>query len=268
VSCEPNKMYATSARQRIQAMFAIGFVVILAGVVPTVVFAAQPTGKVLNVTVTASRISLIAREAPLANVLTEIARQSGVKLVLAGDLNTPVTETLANVPLDDAIQRLSRWHSVVLIYTSPQDRRVDPVLIEAWVTASFSAAAHNDQPAAPGQRTGVPTYVPAPEGVSRTTPEATSPLQHRNPAVRIQGIQALVREQGDSVSVEALRDFATRDPAPGVRLAAIRGLSSLNSPAAGLALEATLEDQDAAIRAAANSALGRWRHRFGEGAPR
>ncbi len=86
VSCEPNGVYAMSARRMIQAVFAVGLVVIggAAGASPSVVFAAQPNGQVLNVTVTSSRVSLTVREAPLAEVLAAVARQAGVKIVLSG----------------------------------------------------------------------------------------------------------------------------------------------------------------------------------------
>lgn len=99
-------------------------------------FAAQPDGHVVKVTVTSSRVSLTARETPLDDVLAAIGRRSGVKMVLRGDLNSLVTETLVNVPLDDAIQRLSRWHSVVLICDGAPSEAGGTTLSEVWVTRS------------------------------------------------------------------------------------------------------------------------------------
>src|SRR5262247_2377838 len=72
---------------------------------------AFPPGQVLEVTATTSHVSLTARETPLADVRKAIGQQAGVKIVLRSELNTPVTATLDNVPLDEAIRRLSRWHS-------------------------------------------------------------------------------------------------------------------------------------------------------------
>ncbi len=90
----------------IQAVFAVGLVVIggAAGASPSVVFAAQPNGQVLNVTVTSSRVSLTVREAPLAEVLAAVARQAGVKTVLSGNFDTSVTETLVKV-IDEELSR-------------------------------------------------------------------------------------------------------------------------------------------------------------------
>jgi ribosomal protein L25 (general stress protein Ctc) len=144
----------------------------------------QPTSRILDVTVTSSRVSLTARETPLRDVLTAIGQQSGVKIVLYGDFDTPVTATLAAVPLDEAIQRLSRWHSIVLIYDpsarGPDDvvsSADDGVLREVWVTSapadvrsSSSGTSRGAGPGAAQLEAGSRQLVPP--ALPRTTPKS------------------------------------------------------------------------------------------------
>ena len=217
-------------------------------------------GRVLEVAVKDGRLSLRAHQARLADVLEAIGQQASVRIVLHGDLDAPVTDTFADLPLDEGVRRLSRWHSLVLIYKPSPGRADRPVLTEVWV-AAFSPGSGRAEPAAQSKRDDLLADAGRQVDPSGLTMDTTSPLMHRNPAVRVRAIQALVREQGESVPLEALREFATRDPAPEVRLAAIRALASLNRLEAGDVLKTALDDHDPAIRAAANQAFGRWRHR-------
>jgi hypothetical protein len=81
---------AMSTRRAACAVFVVVFLVVGSAdaIAAPGALAAQPKGPVLNLTVTSSRISLTARETPLADVLAAIGRQAGVKMVLRGDLNT------------------------------------------------------------------------------------------------------------------------------------------------------------------------------------
>src|SRR5215470_16681089 len=97
---------------------------------------ASTASQVLEVTATPSHVNVMARETPLADVLNAIGQQAGVKIVLRSELNTPVTATLDNVPLDEAIRRLSRWHSVVLIYDPSARGPEDAALKEVWVMSA------------------------------------------------------------------------------------------------------------------------------------
>jgi HEAT repeats len=219
---------------------------------------AQPTSQILDVTVTSSRVSLTAREIPLADVLTEIGRQAGVKMVLRDDLNTSVTETLANMPLDEAVRRLSRWHSVVLIYDQAIDRPDDVMLTEVWVTGSpsgrsrlgpgiagmggqLSAAAREDERHALAQARNLQ--------LAMALKQATS-----QDGTKI--IETLLRERAVPVTLKSLRR-ALGDPDPEVRRGAIKVLASLGSPAAVDAIRGTLVDPHSGVRSEANAALRR-----------
>jgi len=231
------------------------------GTAASVAFAAQSKVPVLSLTVTSSRISLSARETPLADVLAAIGRQAGVKMVLGGDLNTPVTETLVNVPLDEAIQRLSRWHSIVLIYEGSTDGVGGPVLTEAWVARPFSdvagASPGSAEPKAQdksGNNALAGARLPAEwERWARTL----IAFKDANPETRSQQIEALVRAQGEHAIIAALGAVATRDAAPRVRRAAIQVLAAMGSPDALAAVQATLGDAHPGVRSEARTALRR-----------
>jgi HEAT repeats len=255
---------AMSTRRAARAVFVVVLLVIgsAVGTAASVAFAAQPKGPVLDVTVTSSRISLTARETPLADVLAAIGRQAGVKMVLRGDLNTSVTETLVNLPVGDAIQRLSRWHSVVLIYDRSIDSVDGPVLTEVWVTSSssrpWSTNPDSTKPEARGIQSNQATDGRQQASQARN-PELTIALKHGASESRKQIIEALVRERGGYAVVEILREAATRDPDPRVRRGAIQVLASLDSPDAVDAVRATLRDAHPGVRYEADMALRRQR---------
>lgn len=252
---------------------------------------APPPIQGLEVTVTSSNVSLMARETPLADVLRAIGQQAGVKIVLHSDFNTPVTATLANVPLDEAIRRLSRWHSVVLIYDSSARGPDDAVLREVWVTS----APADRRGAGPGTNRGTSpgaTQSEAGRRQGRDLPvtddrQQVSPVSNpqlattlkpspaSNPSSRVidsqlamalkRGasdngtglIDALVRERGVEGAVNILRETATRDPNQGVRRGAIRVLASWGSSDAVEAIRAMLLDALPDVRSEAHTALRR-----------
>jgi hypothetical protein len=232
-----------------------------AGPYASVVFAAQPRGQVLDVTVDASRVSLVAREAPLGDVLAAIGRQAGVKVVLRDALSTSVTATLVNVPLEEAIQRLTRWHSIVMIYDR-STRAEGSALSEVWVKSPY--------PAAPGLSAvpaGPVAAAPAREEPTKTGPQteperwaqALLASKDTGPEIQRQQLEALVLAHGEPAIVAALRQVATRDPAPRARRAAIQVLGSMGSLDAIEAIRATLADAHPGVRSEAQTALRRQR---------
>jgi hypothetical protein len=64
-------------------------------------------------------LTLHADGAPLAEVLRAIGAAGGFEVALRGALATPVRESFADRPLDDAIRRLVAGHSVVIVYEAP-----------------------------------------------------------------------------------------------------------------------------------------------------
>jgi HEAT repeats len=242
-----------------------------AGPYVSVALAAQPEGQILDVTVSSSRVSLVAREVPLADVLAAIGRKAGVKVVLRDALATSVTATLVNIPLEEAIQRLGRWHSLVLIYDRSSDSEDGAALTEVWVRSPYpeELAARARQArsatrrAAREKRPGQTRPLTGPERWAQTllTSKDVSPEMQRRQ------LEALVLAHGEYPVVAALRDVATRAPVPRARRAAIQVLGSIGSPDAIEAIRATLADSHPGVRSEAQTALRRQRRaRASEGA--
>ena len=68
----------------------------------------------IEVEVANDRLTLHADGEPLAEVLRAIGDAGGLQIVLRGAFATPVRESFADRPLEDAIRRLARGHSVIL----------------------------------------------------------------------------------------------------------------------------------------------------------
>jgi HEAT repeats len=238
----------------------------------SVAFAAQPRDAILDVTVRSSRVSLKVRGAPLADVLGAIGRQAGVKVVLRDALRTSVTATLINVPIEEAIRRLGRWHSIVLIYDQPTDRAGRSALSEVWVTCPDADAASGLARGVVSAAAGASGEDAGAKGQSLSEPErwarALIAVKDASPEIRNQQIGALVSAHGEPAIVAALRQIATRDPAPRARRAAIQVLASMGTRGAIEAVRAALADTNPGVRSEANTALGRrgrGRPRSGEG---
>jgi hypothetical protein len=271
----------------IRAVFAVVALLVYASDAGAAGPTASPPGQVLEVTATTSHVSLTARETPLADVLRAIGQQAGVKIVLRSELNTPVTATLDNVPLDEAIRRLSRWHSVVLIYDPSARGADDPALKEVWVMsappdprsispgtnrrASSDTVQSDDarrlgrglpatdgrEPAPPVAQLATPPEPPPannPPSQGSDTPLAAG-LRRELTDSGTQVIDTLVRKWGADGAVKILREAATRDPDDEIRRGAIKALASLGSRDAVEAIRGTLRDPHAGVRKDAIAAL-------------
>jgi HEAT repeats len=231
-----------------------------AGTVGAVAHAAQATGQVLDLTVMSSRITLSARDVPLADVLTAIGRQTGVKILLQGDLSALVTEMFVNVPLDEGIRRLSRGHSVVFIYAGASAPARDAALSEVWVMSASPALGSRDPysvtpRAGAGRRDDGRAADTRGSTASERPVELTRELKSGTLETRLRLIEAVVRERGEYAALDILRDAATHDADPRVRRAAIQVLTYMPSPDAVEAIRATLGDRHAGVRAEALNAL-------------
>jgi hypothetical protein len=225
----------------------------------------------LEVTATTSHVSLTARETPLADVLKAIGQQAGVKIVLRSELNTPVTATLDNVPLDEAIRRLSRWHSVVLIYDPSARGADDAALKEVWVMSapadsrgrggnpgavqSEDARRQGNVQAAPVARLATPPEPPpASNPASQASDTPLAAALRRELTDSGTAIDTLMRQSGADGAVKILRE-ATRDPDDEIRRGAIKALVSLGSRDAVEAIRGMLRDPHAGVRRDAIAAL-------------
>lgn len=241
-----------------------GVALVIAGTVAapsSVVLEAQQASRGVKVVVVASRISLTAHDAPLADVLTAIGREAGITVVLKGDVASPVTETVVNAPLDEVVRRLTRGHSVVLVYDSAPDRPDAVVLTEVRVRGVASdrvtvASQNRRETTAPSYSRHQLLLRSVRHELSESRrPELTAALRGAAPGNATKIVETLL-ERGAPV-VKILRTTAMTDPDREVRRGAIRVLASLESHDAVEAVRATTGDADPMVRSEAITALRR-----------
>jgi hypothetical protein len=223
---------------------------------PAFAAAADSPGQTLDVTVTSGRLSVRVHEARLADVLEAVGRQAGVRVMLRGDVAAPITETFVDVALEEGIRRLSRSHSVVLVYDPSPPAGTGAVLAEIWVTASSPdglGRAELTTRSTPRTDTAPRPLMGPTEGLARNL----IAWKDANAETRREQMEALIREHGAYAVVDALRDAATRDPAPRVRRAAIQVLATIDGPDAVDAVRAILRDADPGVRSEVRAALRR-----------
>jgi hypothetical protein len=227
--------------------------------------AATPRAGALEVLVASSRVTLNAREAPLAELLAAIGQKAGVKIVLLGKVDELITDKFTDLPIDDALKRVARHQSVVFIYGAPREESRAPSVREVWITGPSSGSdrsgtdsadtghATNEVREAPFTVAGAPDReVPRP-----SNPALAMSLKFGQADNRDRLIGTLIREQGQSAAIAVLREAATQDPDLRVRRGAIQALSSMETPEAVEAIMASLNDPRASVRSEAREALRR-----------
>jgi hypothetical protein len=214
---------------------------------------------VLDVWVSRGELTVDVRNAPLAEVLRTVGEKAGVGVTLRGDLDTPVTESFAGVPLEEGIRRLARGHSVAATYAASADAPRRGVLTGVWVIGgsatpgpSVAARSTRGDPSAPPSQGARDSSAPGPSSLRDQKADERVPdvTVHFPVGGWIDGIQALSDEavRGSEAAVALLADISASEPAAVVRHQAVAALGRLKGPAIELALTAALADDDVAVR--------------------
>jgi HEAT repeat protein len=246
------------------------------------------------VAVANGRLTLDVHDADLTQLLSEIARRAGFQLTASGSLGR-VTATLNAVPVDRALQRLTREHELVLVYR-PDDQVREPALAHVRVfaagsprgTAGAEVGARDDPSGATAiaeinqlvrtrnTEQGVARLGELLDGSSdpRVRARAAWALGRLGGAnavdllsravrddsvdVRLQAAQALGQAGGDH-ALPALASLLQNDPDASVRRAVAGFLGTSKDPVAASALMAAANDADQSVRDEANRGLERHR---------
>jgi HEAT repeat protein len=235
----------------------------------------------------ARRLSVAFEQTPLAEALKAIAEQAGLRLRLRGDFLTPVTMSLVNIPLDEAIKRLTRGNSVCLFYEaagragsatlaavwvferppSRTDERARPFGLRdvralarrgdtAAITALGDLVLHARDPVVRGHAAF--TLGSLAPGHPSALAALTAALYDRAQNVRRQALRAITRLEGER-ALSLVRGLALGDEDRDVRCEATRALAAFRSPEARRALEAAYKDHDPSVQREAARGLARWR---------
>ena len=105
--------------------------------------AAEPETRpaTIEVSLREGMLSVSLREAPLAEALRAIGERAGFRVVIKGDLDTPVTWSFAEVGLEKALRRLLRNKNSVMRYASRRDGGTEHLVeVIAWPGNGEAAA--------------------------------------------------------------------------------------------------------------------------------
>src|SRR5262245_59866854 len=230
------------------------------------------------------RVSVEAKDAVLADLLNAIGKQAGVDVTIKSGGAHRVTQSFANMGLDDAIKTLAKGKDLVLVYSSAKNL-AGTNLAEVRLFAA----------SAPGGKVvidrgqGAPPQVANQSGEAQTTASLVSKLTDNDVNVRRRAANAIATRP-EQEAVTALRtavedpDFIVRayalialgqlrdegsvglmsqallrDPDPNMRRTAVGALSMVRSESARRAVEAAESDADASVRQAAADALKQWK---------
>ena len=239
--------------------------ILAAAIVGTAIgVAAEPKATGFHVSVKSGRLTVEANNARLADVLKSIEEKAAVGFVLPDGLDSTVTESFADVTLDDGLRRLLRGYSLVLIY-DPVPASLDRSALSAvWIAGgagtgrSASAADVPGRDARSLEARPSTSVVDGPGRDARSlearhstsvvaqNPELRKALASNSAARTRRFVEDLVREQGAEAAVRLLQE-ASRDVDPSVRRGTIRGLRtlSLHHPAVRSAADRAIEEASA-----------------------
>lgn len=246
-------------------LFALGLALLVANADPV---ASPPPSATVAVEIEArgDRLTLRAREVPLRLILEKIGEIARIKVHLEGPAEEAMTIDFQDVPLDDALRRLLRHRSAVLIYET-----VAGPLMAVWViqSASLTNSLSSNEPEThtadaawgePEQPGTLPSDLARGEPNEPEAPSSNAalgePIDPGAVAVAqassaVDAVEDEVRGLPDSRSLNLFRFLdRLRDPEPSVRVTALQWL--VTRPEARLpALASALKDSDAGVQAAA-----------------
>lgn len=197
------------------------------------------------------RVSATITGAPLSEVLDAIARGTGLRVVRAGPLEEPVSDAFEALPVAQAVGRLLRGRSTLLVYAGGSLREVHVL----------AAAPAGDEPGTTHPTGTAPSMPPAIDALAAMSdPDAVAPLGAVLLGHDVAGTRAIAADAlGRTWSARAVAPLGQAlgaDSDPAVRAAAARALGETWSRRAVAPLaRALLEDPSGAVRREAAGAL-------------
>ncbi len=233
------------------------------------------TGDNLRVQVVDDFVTLSARRVAIKDLLKAIARESGLTLVLYGNLDEPVTMKFRRLPFSKAVGRIVRHHNFALHYVQPSASAGKAASSsKLWVFAAgpgyYSNLAKDMNHAS--SLTALTLGAPPPEGLRSDQPlrrevagdlaaldasEVVARLSYalveEDPKLRLRAVSALAEIGSEEAAGVLLAALGDSDPL--VREEAALAMGEIGGVTASQALRQSLSDHDSHVRAAAIGAL-------------
>ena len=186
-------------------------------------------------------VSLNVRDAPVAEVIRKIGEEAGFETVVLGPLDHQITRSLTEMPVYDAVRRLARETTFIMIHARSKSHAEAAPIKEVRLYRSTL-----------GQ--------PPPDHVTTVKdavdPEVLAGLSADDARARIRAVQELGRT-GEESAVLVLEGVISKDDNPMVRGQAAAALAKIGGERALPALQAALGDRDQSVRIQAVRGLER-----------
>ncbi len=226
----------------------------------------------IRVRIDSGLLTLQADDASLADVLTVIGQQSGIEIIMQGDLDSPVTKSFVDEPLGGAIADLLRDTIFVMTYGKALAENDPPPLVQIRViarsaspaapvtpsTGNYTATAStgdysedHTEAAIAARRAMALGFEPVPENDVGLFAELAG-LENNQRQYAMQWLG----EQGDAEAIGALGRFLALDDDPAIRNEAALALGDIGNEAASQALVLGLGDRNPDVRFQIVEAMG------------
>jgi hypothetical protein len=174
-------------------------------------------------------------DAPLPQVLAEIGKVAGFKLVQVADFNDfpRISGSFEKQPVQKAVERLVANTNRIFFYSQGEGAESQRVLSQLWLLGPGEA----------GDETTQHT-------------EDIGGLQHEEPLIRSQAVLRLVQQPDEVAVVEKLSVLLQTDPDPLVRSRVAIAFGALKDERAVTELESALQDTHFSVRTQSITALG------------
>ncbi len=200
---------------------------------------------VLKMRVEEGNVTTDITDAPLHQVLKELAERTGIVFEVRSQENPPVSIHLQHIPLQEAIRRIAGGNNVMFYFgEGAESDRIKMVRI-------FSRTNPGLQPSLLYLGTGT---------VTKTNNTLETPEQ----AIQVLGSDASIEDKESAIEIltKSKSDPAVKamivcisDPAPEIRVAAIEGLATMGAQAALPDIVKSLKDQNPGVRHSAVLAI-------------
>ena len=207
--------------------------------------AAEKKGAV-EISVRDGLLTLRAVEAPLGEVLQEMGLEAGIRVINRVPLYDPVSWTVEDYPLEEAVRHLLARFSYAITYSpSPGGTEVGPI-------AELRILSLNDADA----RGQYETRRTIPSNTVIASDEMSSVASEDDLNARLRFVWRMAH-QPDSADIGSLELFLSEENHPKVREIAAIGLGKLKEPSVLEALIPALSDSDSLVRRRVVQALGK-----------
>ena len=194
-----------------------------------------------TVAVAAGRVTVIAVDISLQDLLHAIGKEAGIEVSANGDLVAQVTKTFADVPLEEAIRRLLDRNSSVMLYAEPDQDGIRK-LREIRVYSATTTAFHEDL------------------AYRNVAADATEPLvlprKKLVPRAASGSVETNRPQDDEDDPVDTLKRVLAEDDDPAERYLAAVALSFVGGQKAVDGLAAGLADKDNAVLEEVIESLG------------